>query len=293
MFSLRLKRSVDPRAVEEKAGLLRNDDLFLKRLRHVYAPDALEELGEILSGIRKSGGVQSEKERQIAQVKQPFLDRMFDLSSFIGEIKQRMTQWYNGRNDRKGTLWEERFRSVLVQGESGILATVAAYIDLNSVRAGIAKDPRDWRWCGYAEATAAQSVAREGIYETLGESEKTSRDGTGWRRVHQRYRRILMHQAMERRGDSGEVLRKGISRQQFQADEARDFNLPPAVVLHQRIRYFTDGLALGTDAFVESVFHRQKRLMGVLREVGPRVPRMQELGALRTLRDLRRERRVV
>lgn len=42
--------------------------------------------------------------------------------------------------------------TVLVQGEPGVLATGAADIDLGAVRAGIVKDPREWRWCGYAEA---------------------------------------------------------------------------------------------------------------------------------------------
>jgi hypothetical protein len=37
---------------------------------------------------------------------------------------------------------------------------VAAYIDLNPVRAGIVKDPADYRWSGYAEAVAGLKPAR-------------------------------------------------------------------------------------------------------------------------------------
>jgi len=77
----------------------------------------------------------------------------------------RGSQWFNLRNGRSGPLWEDRFKSVLVQGARGLLAMVAAYIDFNAVRAGIVKDPRDWRWCGYAEAAAAQSRARNGLLE--------------------------------------------------------------------------------------------------------------------------------
>ena len=47
-----------------------------------------------------------------------------------------------------------------MQGEPGVLATVAAYIDLNAVRAGVVKDPREWRWCGYAEA---RTLARKRV----------------------------------------------------------------------------------------------------------------------------------
>jgi hypothetical protein len=42
----------------------------------------------------------------------------------------------NRRLERTGTLWEGRFKSVLVEGGEQALLTVAAYIDLNPVRAG-------------------------------------------------------------------------------------------------------------------------------------------------------------
>ncbi|MGA1658363.1 MAG: transposase, partial [Ilumatobacteraceae bacterium] len=66
-----------------------------------------------------------------------FTRRMGDVSEFIKLLKQRFTQWYNRRNARKGTLWEDRFKSVLVEGEGDALVTMAAYIELNPVRAGM------------------------------------------------------------------------------------------------------------------------------------------------------------
>ncbi|MDZ4200411.1 MAG: hypothetical protein U1E27_14130 [Kiritimatiellia bacterium] len=38
--------------------------------------------------------------------------------------------WYNHRENRHGTLWEDRFKSILVEGRGHALATLAAYIDL-------------------------------------------------------------------------------------------------------------------------------------------------------------------
>ena len=283
-------------AVDPKAGtkvqrdierLLSDDRAFLKRLSHLYDRAALEDLEKLLEAIRE-GRIETEaKDKQIAEIKRPFLDRMHDLSCFVGEIKQRIAQRYNLRNERKGPLWEERFRSVLVQGDPGLLTTVSAYIDLNCVRAGITKDPRDWRWCGYSEAAAAQCLAREGVYETLGESNRAGRDGPGWRRVHQRYRRILMSEGVQRRDEDGRIVRKGLAPDEIDAEEMRGYELPARDLLYQRIRYFTDGLALGSSAFVQEVFLKQKRVMGVKRTVGPRLPRLAELGDLRTLRDLR------
>lgn len=60
----------------------------------------------------------------------------------------RFTQWFNRTHARKGTLWEERFESVLVEGAGTALMTMAAYIEPNPVRAGLVSDPKDFRWCG-------------------------------------------------------------------------------------------------------------------------------------------------
>ena len=164
---------------------------------------------------------------------------------------------------------------------------MAAYIDLNAVRAGIVKDPRDWRWCGYAEALAAQCLSRNGVYEVLGLSDVERRDGAAWRKVHARYRRLLMTEGVELRDEDGRVVRKGISLEQFATEEARAFELPAPALLHHRIRYFVDGLALGSAAFIENVFANHRAKLKVKRTTGARVPRGVPLGDLRTLRDLR------
>ncbi len=82
-------------------------------------------------------------------------------------VMQRFTQWYNGKHKRSGTLWERRFKSVVV--EDGLAArTMAAYIDLNPVRAGMVSDPAEYRWSGYGEAVGGGTKgdgkrAREGL----------------------------------------------------------------------------------------------------------------------------------
>jgi putative transposase len=52
------------------------------------------------------------------------------------------------------------------------LAAVAAYIELNPVRAGLCADPKDYRYSGYAEALAKGSLlARQAIRTILGQPE--------------------------------------------------------------------------------------------------------------------------
>ena len=283
----------DRRAAAQESELvrLREDDRhFLDRLKHVYDAGAVEEIGDSLEQIRATGISKDEMDGQVGRLKQPYLDRMYDLSAFVGELKQRLSQWYNKVNDRKGPLWEERFKSVLVQGEPGLLAVVAAYIDLNAVRAGIVTEPRQWRWCGYAEATAAQCRSRDGLFEALGEGIEKKRDGAAWKRVHQRYRRLLLYAGQQRQDDDGNLRANGFTREQLEREESQDFVLPSAELLGHRLRYFVDGLALGSAAFIGETFEQNRSKMKVKRSRPARIPKV-PLGSLHTLTDLRSLRR--
>ena len=96
-------------------------------------------------------------------IRRRLLARMGDVSEFMKAVKQRFSVWYNRNHQRYGTLWAERFKSVLVEGRGNPLQTMAAYIDLNPVRAGLVEDPKDYRFCGYAQAVAGHEVARQGL----------------------------------------------------------------------------------------------------------------------------------
>jgi len=82
-------------------------------------------------------------------------------AAFMEELKQRCTRWLHRQHLRKGTLWEERYRSVLVEGEVIALTAVAVYIDLNPVRAGLAESPEDCPWSG------GRARARRGLLSIL------------------------------------------------------------------------------------------------------------------------------
>ena len=67
-----------------------------------------------------------EHERQI--LRESFFTRMWDVSAFMKLLEQRFTQWFNRQQGRKGTLWEERFKSVLLNGAGDTLATILLHI---------------------------------------------------------------------------------------------------------------------------------------------------------------------
>ncbi|MBT5379716.1 MAG: hypothetical protein HN675_07580 [Opitutae bacterium] len=73
--------------------------------------------------------------------------RMGDVSQFLKELKQSITPWINAYHKRRGPLWFHRFNSVLIEDQPDIVNTVAAYIEMNPVRAGLVKKPSSFPWC--------------------------------------------------------------------------------------------------------------------------------------------------
>jgi putative transposase len=67
----------------------------------------------------------------------------------VKSVGQLHTQYINKRYGRNGHLWQGRFHSCLVQAEGYLLACYR-YIELNPVRAGLARDPADYRWSSHA-----------------------------------------------------------------------------------------------------------------------------------------------
>ena len=75
-----------------------------------------------------------------------YREKLSSLSDYMKEIKQSFSRYYNKLHNRRGTLWGERYKSLIVEnGET--LVNCLAYIDLNPVRAGIVEKPEDYRWC--------------------------------------------------------------------------------------------------------------------------------------------------
>ena len=62
------------------------------------------------------------------------------ISRAMRQCNQRYVQNFNRRHGRTGTLWEERFKSCLVDSTAYLL-TVMRYIELNPVRAATVEHP--------------------------------------------------------------------------------------------------------------------------------------------------------
>ena len=84
-------------------------------------------------------------EESVSVLRSGYLKRMGDVSEFEKILKQGFSSWYNRRHKRRGTLWMERFKSVLVEDTLKTRRILATYIDLNPVRAEMVEDPKNYR----------------------------------------------------------------------------------------------------------------------------------------------------
>lgn len=97
------------------------------------------------------------------------------VSRLMQSIGRRYVAFFNYSYARSGTLFEGRFRSSLVQEERYFL-TCLRYIELNPVRAGLVRDPGDYKWSSFrahAFGTPANLWTPNESYLSLGSSSAT------------------------------------------------------------------------------------------------------------------------
>jgi len=245
----------------------------LRRICGLYGRVRAATVAMNLSDLRAAG-----HDNEATELLESYTYRMNDLSQFMKMVMQRFTMSYNRRHNRRGHLWEQRFKSILVEGKPDAISTMAAYIDLNSVRAGIVEDPKSYHFCGYGEAVAGGKAARHGmkvICRILGH------DGN-WASNGGMYRKHLFMQG-------GSRASKGCA---INADKIKKViekggKLSKAELLHCKVRYLSDGVVLGGKAFVEDVFQKHRSEFGAKRKTGARKPRYGQWNGLCTMRDLR------
>ncbi len=281
-------------------------NVFAHRLAGIYpaakVAEVMKRLDVALEAVEAANGtapverLEALRVRATADIAGPFLDRMHDLSEFMKGLLQRFTRWFNRRHQRSGTLWEERFKSVIVEG--GVASrTVAAYIDLNPVRAGLAEDPADYRWSSYGEAVGAGGAtvgglaARAGLVRALLCGNGAMADARRWKEVAGGYRGLMAHALRRKRGAAGEAAMAAGSDAAGAGAAGFDCELGMAAILARRVRYFTAGAVIGSRGFVELCFEQARWRFGARRKSGARRPRgtaAEAAGVLWSARDLRR-----
>lgn len=74
------------------------------------------------------------------------------ISTFMGNILNSYSRYFNVKNKRKGPLWESRFKNVNVSTDDQLLH-LTRYIHLNPSTANLVKSPENWNFSSYREYT--------------------------------------------------------------------------------------------------------------------------------------------
>jgi putative transposase len=72
------------------------------------------------------------------------------ISRFMKHVLDSYTRYFNTKTDRKGPLWQSRFKHVLIEGEEQLLH-VTRYIHLNPTTDHLVEKPEDWEFSSYRE----------------------------------------------------------------------------------------------------------------------------------------------
>jgi putative transposase len=311
--------------VPERAKFLKRfdgeggEERLLEHLSLLYSKAYLASLRQEIARVREAG-----REGEVQLILDTFRKRFCDLSCFVKELKERFSRWFNKHHERRGTLWMERFKSVLVEdGEA--LRTMALYIDLNPVRAGLVEDPKDYRWTGYGEAMGGSKRSRRGLCRVMEAPMDSWEERRGALTPGEAYRCWLFGEGLEvgvekleglgegagvkrsgleatgrlptslkLRGPGKSALpmkvlpvKKGFSKERVEAVLKSGGKLSRADLLLCRVRWFSDGVAIGSKGFVEGVFKGCREHFGAKRKDGARKIREDAAGSLHALRDLR------
>lgn len=72
-----------------------------------------------------------------------------EFSKFWKVVNHQFAFWFNRRAGRRGQVVMERLRSPRIQPDGRHQLTVMRYVDMNPVRAGLVRSPKDWKWSSY------------------------------------------------------------------------------------------------------------------------------------------------
>ena len=71
-------------------------------------------------------------------------------SRFLNNVENSFSRYFNIKNNRKGPLWQSRFKSVIIESNEHLLH-VSRYIHLNPTTNYLVDNPEDWNLSSYKE----------------------------------------------------------------------------------------------------------------------------------------------
>lgn len=186
-------------------------------------------------------------------------ESMRDISCFMGRLQQQFSTWFNGSRPkrRRGSLWAGRFKSTILERDTALWECLC-YIEMNAVRAGLAKDAADYRfgswgeWCGTGCHPFADNLLKHLLAYEGSEARATTLE-----EIQTRFRVDLARRT---------ALENPTSTAEIEDAMAVAAQRPRFIVrLDRRIRYWSDGLVIGSKLFVQKMAARGDGIEKALR----------------------------
>jgi REP element-mobilizing transposase RayT len=169
--------------------------------------------------------------------------RLFDVAEFMRNIQMAYARWYNRAYDRHGRFWADRYKSVILGDEEAVLDCIL-YVELNSVRAGLVERPEDWQ----GSSIFLREIAKDGWLMPL----RSIVNRSSRKKALTEFRQLLYYR--------GAVPTKegqaAISEEILEREIVRGFS--SSGFYRKRLRYFVDGLAVGTEEFIRDQLNRMR-----------------------------------
>ena len=176
--------------------------------------------------------------------------RLRDVSWCMRHLQHLYTAWYNRSRPvrRKGTLWAGRFKNTVLEMGQPLWACWA-YIERNPVRAGMVADPADYRFCSYGVwSQTGRHPFEKAVREALGPSLPEGLNSLAPNELRAALRdRFAQVAAEEMDGADPQAVAAA-----EQAAPEPSFTLSA----RRRVRYWVDGLVIGSELFIRETMRR-------------------------------------
>jgi REP element-mobilizing transposase RayT len=189
-----------------------------------------------------------------------FNERIFNLSEYMRNLQAAFARWYNATYERRGRFWGDRFKSVLLEDARAVMDCML-YVELNPVRAGLVERPEDWQSCSFYLRMARLDNWLASLSEIFSEKGEVKEE-----EQLKEYRERLYYRGniATRDAKKEKVL---ISDKIIEQERAKGFSI--SGMYRRQLRYFVDGIALGSEGFIRQQIKRLREEGRYLRRRHP------------------------
>jgi len=131
------------------------------------------------------------------------VERGGTLAEIMKGINLSYVQYYKFRYKHIGHFWQDRYKSIIISKDNYLFAC-GSYVELNPVRAGVVKDPKDYKWSSYkvyAHGKRDALIDEHPIYKELSRREVERR---------KKYRDFVNGMLIDKDAMKGEMNRRVI-----------------------------------------------------------------------------------